>query len=105
LIRADHAWPGMPPAGEVAGARAARPHPEAAVDGPLAAADTSYVCVVDREGNVFSATPSDVSFESPVIPGTGFCPSARGAQSWATVGHPSSIAPGKRPRLTPNPAL
>ncbi|WP_414819824.1 gamma-glutamyltransferase, partial [Sphingomonas sp. Root710] len=33
--------------------------------------DTSYVCVVDRDGNVFSATPSDVSMDTPVIPGTG----------------------------------
>jgi len=105
LIRADRAWPGMPPAGEIAAGHAARPHPGATAEDPLAAADTSYVCVVDREGNVFSATPSDVSFESPVIPGTGFCPSARGSQSWAVAGHPSAIAPGKRPRLTPNPAL
>ena len=31
--------------------------------------------------------------------------STRGAQLWTTPGHPSAIAPGKRPRLTPNPAL
>ena len=60
---------------------------------------------IDRHGNVFSGTPSDVSWESPVIPGLGFCPSARGSQSWAVPGHPSCMAPGKRPRLTPNPAL
>ncbi len=65
--------------------------------------DTSYVCAVDQKGNVFSATPSDVSWEGPVIPGLGFCPSARGTQSWAVEGHPSSVAPGKRPRLTPSP--
>lgn len=67
--------------------------------------DTSYVCVVDRQGNVFSATPSDVSMETPVIPGTGICPSSRGSQSWADPSHPSSVAPGKRPRLTPSPAI
>ena len=38
---------------------------------------------VDRHGNVFSATPSDVSSSTPVIPGTGLCPSSRGSQSWA----------------------
>lgn len=67
--------------------------------------DTSYICVVDREGNVLSATPSDVSMDTPVIPGTGICPSSRGSQSWADPSHPSSVAPGKRPRLTPSPAI
>jgi gamma-glutamyltranspeptidase/glutathione hydrolase len=67
--------------------------------------DTSYVCVVDRWGNVFSATPSDASSESPVIPGTGFVPSTRGTQSRPDPRHPSGVAPGKRPRLTPSPAL
>ena len=67
--------------------------------------DTSYVCVVDRHGNAFSATPSDVSSSTPVIPGTGLCPSSRGSQSWADPSLPASVAPGKRPRLTPSPAL
>jgi len=67
--------------------------------------DTSYICVVDKNGNAFSATPSDVSYDTPVIPGTGLCPSSRGSQSWADPAHPSAVAPGKRPRLTPNPAL
>ncbi len=67
--------------------------------------DTSYVCAVDKQGNVFSATPSDVSYETPVIPGTGLCPSSRGSQSRPDPQHPSSVAPGKRPRLTPNPAM
>src|SRR5690606_13301511 len=67
--------------------------------------DTSYVAVVDRAGNAFSATPSDVSYDVPVTPGTGLCVSSRGAQSWTDPAHPSCVAPGKRPRLTPNPAL
>lgn len=67
--------------------------------------DTSYVAVVDRHGNAFSATPSDVSYDSPIVPGTGLCPSSRGSQSWADPAHASGVAPGKRPRLTPNPAL
>jgi len=37
--------------------------------------DTSYVCVADRHGNLFSATPSDGSYGSPVVPGTGLIPS------------------------------
>jgi gamma-glutamyltranspeptidase / glutathione hydrolase len=69
------------------------------------APDTSYVCVVDGHGNAFSAVPSDVSSSSPVIPGTGIVPSARGSQSRPDPSHPSGVAPGKRPRLTPNPAM
>ena len=67
--------------------------------------DTSYVCVVDREGNAFSATPSDSMRHAPIVPGTGIVPSTRGSQSWTDPEHPSCIAPGKRPRLTPNPAI
>jgi gamma-glutamyltranspeptidase/glutathione hydrolase len=67
--------------------------------------DTSYVAVVDRWGNAFSATPSDTSNDTPLIPGLGICPSSRGSQSFTAEGHPSEVAPGKRPRLTPNPAI
>jgi gamma-glutamyltranspeptidase/glutathione hydrolase len=67
--------------------------------------DTSYCCAVDRWGNVLSATPSDGSWRSPVIPGLGIVPSARGTQSRPDPRHPSGVAPGKRPRLTPNPAI
>lgn len=67
--------------------------------------DTSYVCVVDKAGNAFSATPSDAPHHAPVAPKLGFLVSARGSQSWTNPDHPASVAPGKRPRLTPNPAL
>ena len=43
--------------------------------------------------------------KSPVVPGTGLFPSGRGNQSRTDPNHPSSIEPGKRPRLTPTPAL
>jgi gamma-glutamyltranspeptidase/glutathione hydrolase len=103
----ERAWPEMPPAGRLPGfeaavSRAAQP---VAGGGADLDGDTSYVCVVDRHGNAFSATPSDSSWDGPVIPGLGFCPSTRGSQSWAVPGHASCVAPGKRPRLTPNPAL
>ena len=67
--------------------------------------DTSYCCAVDRWGNAMSATPSDGSWRSPVIPGLGIVPSGRGTQSRPDPNHPSGVAPGKRPRLTPNPAI
>jgi len=60
---------------------------------------------MDSEGNAFSATPSDPGLGAPLIPGLGMIVSTRGAQLWTTPGHPSAIAPRKRPRLTPNPAL
>ncbi|MBU80365.1 MAG: gamma-glutamyltransferase family protein [Dehalococcoidia bacterium] len=75
---------------------------------PLAAGtegDTSYACVVDGAGNMFSATPSDTIAFAPVIKGLGFAPSGRGTQSWLDPRHPSALAPGKRPRLTPNALL
>jgi gamma-glutamyltranspeptidase/glutathione hydrolase len=67
--------------------------------------DTSYLCVVDRWGNAISATPSDSCNSTPLVPGVGCIISSRGSQSWMTDGHPSALAPGKRPRLTPNPAM
>ena len=107
MIRPDRAWAEMPPAGD--------PYLERGEDTPRAfeptatwrapELDTSYVCAVDRQGNIFSATPSDGSFNAPVVPGLGIIPSSRGSQNWADPSHPSGVAPGKRPRLTPNPAI
>lgn len=118
LIDPERAWPEMPPAGDprrglaridsdppVRGRRAALDPHDTLTSADLSLGDTSYVCVVDNAGNAFSATPSDVACESPVIPGTGLCPSSRGSQGRADPGHPASVAPGKRPRLTPNPAM
>lgn len=71
-------------------------------DGPF---DTSCVTVVDGWGNAICIAPSDVCSDTVIIPGTGLAPSSRGSQSWARRGHPSSVAAGKRPRLTPSPAM
>ena len=102
LIRPERAFPEMPPPGDLgqAGARF-----RASIGDPNPEPDTSYVCVADRFGNLFSATPSDGSYGSPVVPGTGLIPSNRGSQSRPDPRHPAGVAPGKRPRLTPNPAL
>ena len=67
--------------------------------------DTNYTCVVDRWGNAFSATPSDGINSAPLVPGLGFIISPRGSQTWLDPEHPCALAPGKRPRLTPNPAI
>ena len=102
LIRPDRASSELPPPGDLgrAGTRF-----RASLGNPDPEPDTSYVCVADRFGNLFSATPSDGSYGSPVVPGTGLIPSNRGSQSRPDPSHPAGVAPGKRPRLTPNPAL
>lgn len=108
LIDAAAASPGMPPAGSAQELGVAPRAPvQAVADRSFAEPDpdTSYVCAVDRAGNCFSATPSDGSINTPVIPGTGIAPSSRGMQSWTDPAHPACLAPGKRPRLTPNPAI
>jgi gamma-glutamyltranspeptidase/glutathione hydrolase len=101
-IDARRASPGLPQPGD-AGRR-----PAAVAAGPAGsdggANDTTHVSAVDRWGNAFSATPSD-GFSAPVIPGVGMVMSTRGSQSWLDPTHPSVLAPGKRPRLTPNPAI
>ena len=99
------AAPGMPPPGSIPGHEAYVP-PIATCEAPLKPPpDTSIVCVIDADGNGLCSTPSDTSWDTPVVPGTGLAVSSRGAQSWAVRGHPSCLAPGKRPRLTPNPCL
>ncbi len=108
LIDPRAAAPDMPAAGRVgSGSEAWR---GAAVERPeighrQSGFDTSYFCTIDRFGNAFSATPSDPNFTGPVVPGTGSVISTRGDSSWTDPSHPSCIAPGKRPRLTCNPAL
>jgi gamma-glutamyltranspeptidase/glutathione hydrolase len=104
LIDRERAHPGMPDL--IFGEAQELPEPMDYDEMPVVGEGrTSYVCVVDRFGNSFSATPSDGASTSPVIPGTGFVPSLRGLQSRADPAHPSGMAPGKRPRLTPNPAI
>jgi gamma-glutamyltranspeptidase/glutathione hydrolase len=105
LIRPDHASPGMPPAGDVDGRDARAAPASTRARASAGAHDTSHVSVIDKDGNVFAATPSDPSYDTPVIPGTGLCPSSRGSQSFADPAHPSCPAPGKRPRLTPMVAM
>jgi len=69
-----------------------------------AAHDTTYLCVVDKQGNAFSLTPSDFPY-SPMVPGYGFMLGNRVQQFRLKDGHPAQVAPHKRPRLTPNPSM
>ncbi len=69
-------------------------------------ADTCHLDVIDREGNMVSATPSGGWLQSsPVIPELGFCMGTRGQMFWLSPDLPNSLAPGKRPRTTLSPSF
>jgi gamma-glutamyltranspeptidase/glutathione hydrolase len=101
-IDPEGAYPEMPPRLDVDGRSGREPLPLGDAALPP---DTSYVCVVDGQGNVFSATPSDGFTEVPLVPGIGCIISGRGVQAWLDPQHPASVQPGKRPRLTTNPFI
>jgi gamma-glutamyltranspeptidase / glutathione hydrolase len=113
LIDPQRAWPAMPPAGDPRHSRATLPGaPQSPAEAAAAAgtpgqeaAGTSYFGVIDQHGNIFSCTPSEGAKSGPIIPGTGMALCLRGSQSKVEPGHPAALAPGKRPRLTPAPAL
>lgn len=68
--------------------------------------DTVHLDVVDRFGNMISATPSGGWLQgSPVVPGLGFPITTRGQMGWLEEGHPSTLRPGMRPRTTLTPTL
>ena len=68
--------------------------------------DTVHVDVIDRWGNMVSATPSGGWLQSsPVIPGLGFPLNSRAQMFWLEEGLPTSLAPGRRPRTTLTPSL
>jgi gamma-glutamyltranspeptidase/glutathione hydrolase len=68
--------------------------------------DTVHFDIIDRSGNIVSATPSGGWLQSsPVIPELGFCLGSRAQMFWLEENHPASLAPGKRPRTTLSPTL
>jgi len=68
--------------------------------------DTVHLDVVDRFGNMVSATPSGGwLWGAPVIPSLGFCLGTRAQMFWLEEGLPNSLEPGKRPRTTLSPTI
>jgi gamma-glutamyltranspeptidase/glutathione hydrolase len=68
--------------------------------------DTCHIDVVDRWGNIISATPSGGWLQSsPTIPELGFCLGSRAQMFWLDEGLPASLVPGARPRTTLTPTL
>jgi len=68
--------------------------------------DTVHIDIIDKHGNMVSATPSGGWLQSsPIIPELGFCLGNRAQMFWLEEGSPSTLAPGKRPRTTLSPSF
>ena len=75
------------------------------IDDALMARDTTCVDTIDKDGIVFSATPSGAWMPSVIAGDTGI-PLTERAQSFLLApGHPNELAGGKRPRVTLSPTL
>ncbi|MFG6190866.1 gamma-glutamyltransferase family protein [Nonomuraea sp. JJY05] len=79
--------------------------PTVARDGTVKG-DTCHLDVVDRYGNMVSATPSGGWLQSsPTVPELGFCLGTRAQMFWLQEGLPASLRPGTRPRTTLTPSF
>lgn len=80
---------------------------EPTVDAPgRTRGDTCHLDVVDRWGNMISATPSGGWLQSsPVIPGLGFPLGCRLQMCRLEPDLPTSLIPGRRPRTTLTPTM
>ncbi len=97
--------PRLPAIGQAVAAGAGTGEPAVPATGRISG-DTCHLDVVDRFGNLVSATPSGGWLaSSPVVPGLGFGPTTRGQMFWLTEGLPNSLAGGKRPRTTLTPTV
>jgi gamma-glutamyltranspeptidase / glutathione hydrolase len=85
----------------------ARPAPTgpSKVDEAERANDTTCVNVIDKDGNVFSATPSGAWLPAVVAGDTGVMLGQRMQSFLLEEGHPNALEPGKRPRVTLTPTL
>jgi gamma-glutamyltranspeptidase/glutathione hydrolase len=71
----------------------------------LKANDTTCVNVIDKEGNMFSATPSGAWLPAVVAGDTGVLMGQRLQSALTDANSPNVVAPGKRPRITLTPTL
>ena len=103
--RVPHLNTAEPLTGEAGKEAAALGEPTVATTGQTRG-DTCHVDVVDRWGNMVSATPSGSWLQSsPTVPGLGLQLGTRGQMFWPREGFATSLVPGKRPRSTLTPSL
>jgi gamma-glutamyltranspeptidase/glutathione hydrolase len=67
--------------------------------------DTTCVNVIDKDGNLFSATPSGAWLPAVIAGDTGVLMGQRLQSFLLEAGHPNVLLPGKRPRITLTPTL
>jgi gamma-glutamyltranspeptidase/glutathione hydrolase len=67
--------------------------------------DTTCVNVIDKDGNLFSATPSGAWLPAVVAGDTGVLMGQRLQSALTDPKSPNVVAPGKRPRITLTPTL
>ncbi|MEK6335852.1 MAG: gamma-glutamyltransferase family protein [Acidobacteriota bacterium] len=67
--------------------------------------DTTCVNVIDKDGNMFSATPSGAWLPAVVAGETGVLMGQRLQSALTDPASPNVVAPGKRPRITLTPTL
>jgi gamma-glutamyltranspeptidase/glutathione hydrolase len=68
--------------------------------------DTTHIAVIDRDGNVFDATPSGAWIPTAVVLGnTGIPMSVRGEAFWLDETRVGHLRPRMRPRYTISPSL
>jgi gamma-glutamyltranspeptidase/glutathione hydrolase len=119
LFDPARAWPGMPPAGQATNTSpvpwqpdpSSMPAPAGEAPakqvraGEVVETATSFLSVADAAGNIFAATPSDGTIGGPVVPGTGIMVSMWGSRGYTAENHPGKVGPGRRPRMSANPAI
>jgi len=68
--------------------------------------DTTHMSIIDKDGNIFDATPSGGWINGAVILGdTGIGMSVRGEQFWLDPTRAAQIRPRSRPRYTLTPSI
>jgi gamma-glutamyltranspeptidase/glutathione hydrolase len=75
------------------------------IDDELMASDTTCVDAIDKDGIVFSATPSGSWLPSVIAGDTGIPLTERAQQFILVPGSPNELAGGKRPRVTLSPTI
>ncbi len=93
----------LPAPGVIEGYEAWIP-PEVRASGESIQTDTSQLVVADPAGNIVAITPSDFP-KSPMVPDTGMTLGNRMVQFRLDEDSPTSLEPGKRPRVTPHAVM